>query len=164
MKTHEEQEGKIPKVRTIKVGFGSTSLEPAFFWALLEFLMQVRRHLGVKRGEISWKFVSSAHLIKPDPEAERKTIEFSRNRGVIFFNVLGGWDQHGSERNKSLCEICSLDLVRGEYDFIKYRPWLLSIFEAVRKNDIDGEALPCTSAENIRTLMSGLAVSQQGNP
>lgn len=153
-------------VNTIVTTYGFSSLEGPFFHQLLT-LEVVRKHLNIAR-TVDWKFVSSAILEKPrkvDPEVVWQLL---REQGVVYFNVghakgVGCWDQHGSDQNWSLCELCSLDLVRGEYDFLIRRPWLRPIYEKVRRNDVDATNLS-ENPNNLRMLMSGLGLLFPADP
>ncbi|MBI3291086.1 hypothetical protein HYZ76_02275 [Candidatus Falkowbacteria bacterium] len=157
----EERVEMMPPIRIISTTYGFSSLEAPFLNALLQ-IERVRRHLGVQKN-VDWRFISTATLEKPEVNSEDSAMIRSqlRQEGIIAFNVggakhLGEWDQHGRAENQGLCEMCSLDLVRGNYDFLTHRPWLTSIYAAVRQNDIYGTKL-CPEPRNIRLLMNGLA-------
>ncbi len=84
--------------------------------------------------------------------------------GSYFFNVgHGEFDQHGRPENISLCELCSLDLVRESYDFLQGRPWLREIFQLVRSNDIQGERIS-RHPFNLRELMTALSYNYKDQP
>ena len=162
----ENGNGNRVKIQRIWTRF--PNLECGLFAALLE-IERVRQHLGIKLGELKWKFMSTAQLDDPEASAnqEENWEETARRKGIIYFNVGGGgkngWDQHGRPENRSLCEICSLDLVRGAYDFLDHRPWLRDIFLRVRQNDIDGTSIT-SAANNLRQLMSGLTITRLDEP
>ena len=156
---------KVP-LNTIVTTFGFSSLEGPFLHRLLT-LQAVRKHLDIGRN-VRWQFVSSAILEKPRRVEPEAVWQILRQQGVVYFNVghakdVGCWDQHGSDQNQSLCELCSLDIVRGEYDFLKYRPWLRTIYQKVRDNDVDAIKLSENQA-NLRMLMSGLALMFPKDP
>lgn len=131
------------------------NLECGFFAALIS-IQGVREKLGITAGEdLSWEFIStnSNNVKKPSDEP-----------GVVHFNVGGGrWDQHGRAPKRSLCEICSLDLVRGDYDFLKERPWLVKVYELVRENDLRGTRIS-GHPYNLREITTGLTVRYQNKP
>ncbi len=133
-----------PKIRKIITRF--PNLETGFFGALTG-IEKFRRHLGITAGQLKWEFISTASQIGKDEP------------GVVYFNVGGNnansWDQHGHPANQSLCELCSLDVVRGNYDFLWYRPWLRKIYAVIRQNDIDGRRIS-RHKYNLRELASGL--------
>lgn len=142
------------------------NLECGLFAALLE-IDRVRQRLGISLGELSWRFQSTAQMEDPEvqpPEDEAVWQETIRRKGIVYFNVgQRQWDQHGRPENRSLCAICSLDLVQGAYDFLDHRPWLRDIFSRVRKNDIDGTIIS-SAANNLRQLMSGLTITRLDEP
>lgn len=149
--------GTVPKIRRIWTRY--PNLECGLFAALLE-IDRVRVRLGITSGEINWRFISTAQLDDPEREVPDENWEKTLERkGIVYFNAgrnpKRGWDQHGRPENRSLCEICSLDLVRGTYDFLAQRPWLREIYSRVRQNDIDATAVS-TAPNNLRQLMSPL--------
>ena len=153
-------------IQTIVTTLGFSSLEAPFFNALLT-MERVRRQLGITRGKINWRFVSTWIPQKPT-ENPIKVQQALREKGIVHFNVghaafAGEWDQHGRPKNKSLCELCSLDLVRGKYDFLQRRPWLTTIYQAVRNNDVYGTTL-CQERNNLRRLMMGLGIIFRDEP
>ena len=140
------------KIRQVVTRF--PNLECGFLVGLLNFCEQVRRHLGITTGKLEWDFISTAVKVEnPDGDPE-----------VIYFNVgKGQFDQHDKPENKSLCQLCSLDLIRENYDFLKGRPWLREIFELVRANDIRGERIS-RHPFNLRELMTALSYNYKDNP
>ncbi|NCN07670.1 hypothetical protein GW933_03170 [Candidatus Falkowbacteria bacterium] len=130
------------------------NLECGFFAALLVYCLKVCRHLGITTGKLVWEFISTATGVD-NPDA---------NPEIIYFNVgEGEYDQHGKERNRSLCEICSLDLIRETYNFLSGRPWIREIFQLVRDNDVDGLAIS-SHPFNLRELMTALSYNYQDKP
>ena len=130
------------------------NLECGFFDGLLEYFVQVRRRLGITTGKINWEFISTAMEVEyPDGDPQ-----------TVSFNTGGGrWDQHGKKANESLCQMCSLDFVREEYDFTKHRPWLRKVFELVRDNDVRGTRIS-RHKYNLRELMTALSFKYSDNP
>lgn len=146
------------KISKITTRYANSSLEVAFFMALLT-IDRIRKHLGITVGEIVVEFMSTAFLLKPDLKELAKRRGRERAKGTVTFNVgAGTWDQHGRPENASLCSLCSLDLVRGEYDFLSHRPWLRQIYNTIRRNDIDGQRVS-KNPQNIRELMVGLSAA-----
>lgn len=142
--------GKIKKVITRL----SPNLECGFFAGLLAFCPKVCHHLGITTGQLLWDFISTATKIE-DPDGDPE---------IIYFNVGGGqFDQHGKPENKSLCEICSLDLVREDYDFLHGRPWIREVFALVRANDTEGERIS-RHFLNLRELMTALSYNYKHDP
>ena len=147
----------LPKIQRIVTRF--PNLECGFFSALLT-IRRIREGLDIATtsGEVEWQFVSTATLKKPNPNADAQFIqETLRKQGVIFFNAgdarsAGKYDQHGRPENQSLCELCSLDLLRQDYDFLVRRPWLCDIFRLIRQNDIDGSRIS-RHKHHLRELM-----------
>ncbi len=154
---------ETPKIRKITTRF--PNLECGFFAALLT-IRRVREHLNMASPtSLEWRFKSTAVLrqesIPTDPAELDKIF---RQKGWVFFNVAGGdWDQHGKKGNSSLCQICSLDLVREDYDFTVHRPWLKKIFNLVRANDLDGTRIS-PHRYNLRELMTALTVMHPDEP
>jgi len=145
---------------------GLSSLEAPFLWALFT-IRRVREHLNVSPN-LAWKFVSTAILQKPKQIDAELAQQILRQQGIVCFNVghaegVGAWDQHGTEDNRSLCQKCSLDIVRDDHDFLNHRPWLREVYDPVRKNDTRGERLSAQRA-NIRLLMDGLGVLYPEQP
>ena len=140
------------KIRQVVTRF--PNLECGFLAGLLNFCEQVRRHLGITTGKLGWEFISTATKVE-DPDGDPEVIHFNVGQGRL--------DQHGKPENKSLCQLCSLDLVREDYDFLKGRPWLREIFELVRANDIRGERIS-RHPFNLRELMTALSYNYKDNP
>lgn len=140
------------KVKEIVTRF--PNLECGFFAALLDYCPQACRHLNITTGQLKWRFISTATKInKPDDDPE-----------IIYFNVGGGqFDQHGKPENQSLCQLCSLDLVRESYNFLDRRPWIRDIFELIRANDKEGERIS-RHHFNLRELMTALSYKYQDDP
>ena len=140
------------KIRKIITRF--PNLECGFFAALLMYCENVCRHLNVTTGKLLWEFVSTASkIVEPDNDPE-----------TVYFNVgKSRFDQHGKPENRSLCQMCSLDLVRGAYDFLAKRPWLREIYALVRANDIRGERIS-RHQFNLRELMTALSFTHRDEP
>jgi len=152
-------------IQTIMTTHGLSSLEAVFLWALFT-IRRVREHLNVAPN-LSWKFVSTAILQKPKQIDAELAQQILRQQGIVCFNVgsakgVGAWDQHDLEENQGLCTMCSLDVMRGEYDFLHHRPWLRAIFQAIRRNDVDGTRLS-ENQDNLRRLMEGLGILYPDN-
>lgn len=127
------------------------NLECGIFQGLLDYSRRTRENLGFTSGEIEIVFQSTNHEGARDPDA-------------VYFNTgRRDWDQHGQPENATLCSICSLDLVRGDYDFLKRRPWLPEIYEKVRQNDIKGTRIS-NHPRNLRELMNGLTAAYPEDP
>jgi hypothetical protein len=139
---------KINRIITRK----NPNLECGFFAALLAYLVRARINLGITTGNLVWEFISTA-------SGEIKTDE-----QTICFNVGGGqFDQHGKEENKSLCKMCSLNFVEGQYPFLKGRLWLREVFRLVQNNDVYGERIS-RHPFNLREIMNGLAYVKDNEP
>lgn len=140
------------KVKKIITRF--PNLECGFLAALLAYCPTVCRHLSITTGKLLWDFISTATKIN-DPDD---------NPEIIYFNVgQGEFDQHGKIENQSLCQLCSLDLIRESYDFLHGRPWIKEIFQLVRANDIRGERIS-RHPFNLREIMTALSYNYKGNP
>ncbi len=127
------------------------NLECGAFKAMLDDSRRTKENLGLTSGEIEFVFQSTNHEGPRDPDA-------------VYFNTGGrDWDQHGHPDNRSLAEMCSLDLVRGDYDFLKRRPWLPEAYELVRQNDIRGTRVS-NHPRNLRELMNGLTWRYPNDP
>lgn len=130
------------------------NLECGFLAALLAYCPQVCRHLSITTGKLLWDFISTASKID-DPDG---------NPEVVYFNVgRGEFDQHGKIENQSLCQLCSLDLIRESYDFLKGRPWIKEVFQLVRANDIRGERIS-RHHFSLRELMTALSYNYKHDP
>lgn len=139
--------------------YGNSSLEVPFLRALIE-TGNIGENLGFA-SKVAWEFRSTAQLRKPTV-ADRAELQRKFEDGIVHFNVGGGaFDQHGRTEPAGLCETCSLDLLRGEYDFLKRRPWLRDIYRAVRENDLHGTAVS-SEPQTIRHLMAGLDLLMPG--
>lgn len=130
------------------------NLECGFFAALLAYCTSVCKHLGITTGKIAWEFISTA-LKVDDPDGDPETVYFNAGKGKL--------DQHGKPENRSLCQICSLDLVRGMYDFLTRRPWLREIFKLVRANDIHGTRIS-RHPFNLREMMTAMSYNYKNDP
>lgn len=127
------------------------NLECGIFQALLDYSRRARENLGFTSGEIGIEFQSTNLQGPRDPDA-------------VYFNTgRRDWDQHGQPENESLCSLCSLDLARRDYDFLKRRPWLPNVYELVRQNDIKGTRIS-GHPRNLRELMNGLTAAYPDDP
>lgn len=140
------------KVKKVVTRF--PNLECGFLAALLAYCPQICRHLSITTGKLEWGFISTATKIdNPDGNPE-----------VVYFNVgRGQFDQHDKPENRSLCQMCSLDLIRGTYDFLRGRPWIKEVFELVRANDIRGERIS-RHPFNLREIMTALSYNYKNDP
>jgi len=123
------------------------NFEVGFLAAILT-IRRVRENLNIAANFV-WEFRNNPY---GEDELVRQMLE---QQGVVFFNYGGGrWDSHGNALNLGNC-LCSLDLVRMAYDFLRRRTWLGEIFIRVQKNDISGTATS-DAENNLRYLMAGL--------
>lgn len=138
------------KIKRIKTRF--PNLEVGFFAGLLVYLERMRVNLGITTGELEWVFVSTASEAEPEDEE------------TICFNAGGGkYDQHGHPDNSLLGRVCSIDLVRGDYDFVRQRPWLREIYQLISANDVMGLRIS-RHPFNLRELLWGLTVTRADDP
>jgi len=137
-------------IRTIVTRF--PNLEVGMFAGLLFYFERIRRDLRVTRGQLGWKFISTSLL------------NYQPQEGEATFNVGGGkWDQHGHQSNVEIGQVCSLNLVQQDHDFLANRKWLAELFELVCANDVWGKRIS-GHPFNLRELMTAMTVRHADNP
>jgi hypothetical protein len=122
---------------------------------MLMYFPVICQRLRITVGQITWEFIPTSDEV---PENTDPT--------VAYFNVGGAdkkWDQHGKPDNESLCKKCSLDFVRGQYDFLRYRKWLVDVYQLVRNNDVKGSRIS-RHPFNLRELMTAMSHRHRNVP
>jgi len=134
----------------------SPNLEVGAFIAMLQYYPWMCRRLDITTGKLQVSFKPAKDELPPHFRGMTHQ-EVREQFGTMCFNMGGGdWDQHGQDANKSLAQVCSLDMVLAEHDFLEFRPdWLRQIYELIRENDISGTSIS-RHKQNLRIIWNGL--------